>query len=77
MRSKWNCKCDDNFLLNQLYEAKKKNNKDIQDFIIRFNKIIEKILDDVMHPEKTIILHFMNAFDTSFSVMLKEKSLAH
>ena len=74
MRTERDCKYDDNFLLHQLYDVKKKSNEDIQEFIIRFNKIIEKILDDIIPPEKTITLHFMNPFDSSFSFMLKEKN---
>ena len=74
MRSEWDCKYDDNFLLHQLYDVKKKNNEDIQEFIIIFNKIIEKILDDIIPLEKKITLHFMNSFDTSFSFLLKENN---
>lgn len=73
MRGKWDCKYDDNFLLYQLYDVKKKDNKDIQEFNIRFNKILEKIADNVKPLEKTITLYFMNAFDTNFSFMFKEK----
>lgn len=56
-----------------MYNVKKKENEDVQEFNIRFNKTLEKILDDVKPPEKTITLHFMDAFDATFSFMLKEK----
>ena len=59
--------------LNQLYNLKREENETIQEFNIRFTNILERIPNDVKPPEKTITLHYMDAFDTTFNFMLKEK----
>lgn len=56
-----------------MYDVKKKENEIVQEFNIRFIKILKRISFDVNSPENTITLHYMDAFDTTFSFMLKEK----
>lgn len=69
----WDSKYDDKFLLHQLYDLKEKENENIQEFNIRLDRILEKIPDDVKPLEKAITLHYMDAFDATFTFMLKEK----
>ena len=57
-KSHWEHKVDDRFLLNQLYEIKRKEGELIQDFNHRFDSLIGKIDQDLKPPEKAITMHY-------------------
>jgi len=48
----WEHKVDDRFLLNQLYEIKRKEGELIQEFNHRFDTLVNKIDKDLKPPRK-------------------------
>jgi len=73
-RDHWEHKVDDRFLLNQLYEIKRKEGELIQDFNHRFDTLVAKIDVDLKPTEKAITLHYTNAFEGHFGFLLREKN---
>lgn len=45
----WDVKIEPKFLLNALYEIKKKGNETVNEFNLRFQHILDKIPDEMMH----------------------------
>ena len=68
-------KYDRKYLMNQLYEIKKKDNGIVQ---LEFNQIFESVLEKIIHYIKpkdlAILIHYFNAFEGTFGFMLKEKN---
>jgi hypothetical protein len=69
----WDVKVDVKFMLNALYEIKKKKNEAVIEFDLRFPHVLDKILDDMRPNDHVVLYYYMNAFEPHFGYALKEK----
>ena len=51
LKHEWSVKLDGRFLLNQLFEIKKKENEFVHEFNLRFNKLVASIPNNIRPPE--------------------------
>ena len=67
-------KPDNRFLLNQLFEVKKKENETIHEFNIRFDKLVSNVPQDLRPTAQAILILYLNAFEGWFGGLnIKEK----
>ena len=52
----WLSKPDNRFLLNQLFEVKKKENETIHEFNVRFGKLVSNVPQDLRPTENAILI---------------------
>ena len=76
LKGQWSTKLDDRFLLNQLFEIRKKENETIQEFILRFVNIVASVPDTIKPKDQALLIHYLNAFDEWLGYHLKEKNPA-
>ena len=67
----WSSKSDNRFLLNQLFEVKKKENKTIHEFNVRFDKLVSNVPQDLRPTQQAILILYLNAFEGWFGMNLK------
>jgi hypothetical protein len=69
----WDDKIQPKFLINALYEIKKKENETVNEFNLKFQHVLDKILDEMMLDDLVVLYYYMNAFEPHFGFALKEK----
>ena len=65
---------DGKFLLNQLFEIKKKENEIIQEFKLSFDKVVASVPNTIRPKDQALLIHYLNAFDGWLGYHLKEKN---
>jgi hypothetical protein len=70
--SRWLERRDSRFLLNALTNMKRNENETIDEFNLRFNKIIQDIPHDHQPTPTTILLYYLNAFQGQMSFFLNQ-----
>ena len=58
----WSAKPENRFLLNQLFEVKKKENETIHEFNIRFEKLVSNVPQYLRPTAQAILILYLNAF---------------
>ena len=59
----WSSKLDNMFLLNQLFEVKKRENETIHEFNIRFDKFVSNVPQDLRPIAQDILILYLNTFE--------------
>jgi hypothetical protein len=70
---KWGDMRDYFYYITQFGALKRKNGESISDFTKRFNKMYGRILDEIKPTEASAKITYANAFDTKFSLLLRER----
>ena len=70
----WSSKPDNRFLLNHLFEVKKKVNETIHEFDVRFDKLVSNVPQDLRSTEQFILILYLNSFEGWFGLNLKKKN---
>jgi hypothetical protein len=69
---RWNHKKDIIFLLNALTSIKRNENETIDEFNVRFDKILQEIPDTHVPTAHTTLTYYLNSFQGMFSVLLNQ-----
>jgi hypothetical protein len=70
----WDVKKDGRILINRIHKIKKKENETVREFNIKFQKLLDKIPQDIKPKNKAIPLYYTNAFEGPFGFYLRDKS---
>ena len=76
LKGQWSAKMDGRFLLNQLFEIRKKENVTVQEFNLRFDRIVASVPDTIRTKDQALLNHYLNTFDGCLGYHLKEKNPA-
>ena len=63
LKHEWSVKLDGRFLLNQLFEIKKKENEFVHEFSLRFEKLVASIPNNIRPPQQGVLIHYLNAYE--------------
>jgi hypothetical protein len=69
----WEIKNDGRMLLGNLDEVKNRENETVKEFIMRFQKFIDKIPEDIRPKGGVVLLYCVNAFEGNFGCLLRDK----
>jgi hypothetical protein len=69
----WGDRRDYMYYITEFGDLRRKNGESVSDFTKRFNKMYNKIPDEIKPTEASTKITFANAFDVEFSLLLRER----
>ena len=69
----WDTKTDLSSLLTAILQVKKKESENIIEFNMRFQRMLDKIPNDVKPADIVILTFYLNAFESQFGLSLKKE----